>query len=85
MFDSRRSDGSGSVATSASSLSETEFQIFVNSRNSPARGPCCSSSSDGILQQRFQHGPDIGVAGGLISRQRTGIAPQQRQMFSNEL
>ncbi len=36
-----------------------------------------------VLQQGFQHGPDIGVAGGLISRQCTGIAPQQRQMFSN--
>ena len=31
-----------------------------------------------ILQQRFKHCPDIGIAGRLISRQRTGIAPQQR-------
>jgi hypothetical protein len=38
-----------------------------------------------VLQQGLQHGPDIGVARGLVSGQRTGIAPQQRQMFSNEL
>jgi len=38
-----------------------------------------------ILQQRLQHGADIGVAGRLVSGQRPGIAPQQRQMFGNEL
>ena len=38
-----------------------------------------------VLQQGLQHGPDIGVARGLVPGQRTGIAPQQRQMFSNEL
>src|SRR6266700_820526 len=38
----------------------------------------------GILQQGLQHGPDISVTRSLISGQRTGIAPQQRQMFSNE-
>ncbi len=38
MFDSRRSEGIGSVVTSASSLSETEFQIWVNRRNSPRAG-----------------------------------------------
>ena len=46
IFESRRSEGIGRVATSAPSLSETEFQIWVNSRKSPARGPCCSSSRD---------------------------------------
>ena len=46
MLESRRSGGIASVATSALSLSETEFQICVNSRNSPARGPCRSSSSE---------------------------------------
>ena len=85
MFDSLRSGGSASVATSGLSLSETEFQIWVNSLNSPARGPCRSSSSEPILQQGLQHGAHIGIARGLVSGQRTGIAPQQRQMFSNEL
>ena len=40
------SDGSASVATSGLSLIATEFQICVNSLNSPARGPCRSSSSE---------------------------------------
>jgi hypothetical protein len=39
----------------------------------------------GILKQGFKHGPDIGVARRLVSRQRTGVAPQQRQVFGNEL
>ena len=38
-----------------------------------------------VLQQGLQHGAHIGIARGLVSGQRTGIAPQQRQMFSNEL
>ena len=46
MFDSLRSGGIGNVVTSGSSLSETEFQIWVNSRNRPARGPWRSSSSE---------------------------------------
>jgi hypothetical protein len=39
MFESRRSGGIGNVVTSGSSLIETEFQIWVNNRKSPARGP----------------------------------------------
>jgi len=39
MLDSRRSDGSGNGVTSLLSLIDTEFQIWVNSRNRPARGP----------------------------------------------
>ena len=46
MFESRRSDGNASVATSGLSLTETEFQICVNSWNNPARGPCFSFSSE---------------------------------------
>ena len=42
---------------SLSSLSETEFQIRVNSRNSPARGPCCSSSSDGSCSRASSMAP----------------------------
>ncbi len=38
-----------------------------------------------ILQQRFEHGRHVGVARSLIARERAGIAPQQRQMFSNKL
>ena len=38
-----------------------------------------------ILNQGFEHGSDIGVTRRLVSRQRTGIAPQQRQVFRNEL
>jgi len=38
-----------------------------------------------ILQQRFEHGGDIGIAGGLVAGQRAGIATQQRQMFSYHL
>jgi len=38
-----------------------------------------------ILQQGLEHRSDIGVAGCLVAGQRAGIAPQQRQMFSNEL
>ena len=38
-----------------------------------------------ILQQGLQHGGHISIARGLVSGQRAGIAPQQRQMFSNEL
>ena len=57
MFDSRRSDGIGRVATSESSLSETEFQIFVNSRNRPARGPCCSSSKAGSCSRASSMAP----------------------------
>jgi hypothetical protein len=38
-----------------------------------------------ILKQGLEHGPDIGVARRLVSRQRTGIAAQQRQVFGNEL
>jgi hypothetical protein len=38
-----------------------------------------------ILKQGLKHGPDIGVARRLISRQRTGITAQQRQVFGNKL
>jgi hypothetical protein len=38
-----------------------------------------------ILEQGLEHGADIGVTGGLAPRQRARIAPQQRQMFSNNL
>src|SRR3954468_11187072 len=47
MFESRRSGGIGRFVTSESSLTETEFQIWVNSRNRPTRGPWLSSSTDG--------------------------------------
>ncbi|OIQ68995.1 hypothetical protein GALL_494080 [mine drainage metagenome] len=39
IFESRRSGGIGKVVTSGSSLIDTEFQICVKIRNSPARGP----------------------------------------------
>ena len=38
-----------------------------------------------ILQQRFQHRGDIGIARRLVSGQGAGIAPQQRQVFGNNL
>jgi hypothetical protein len=38
-----------------------------------------------ILEQRFEHGPDIGVARRLVSSQCAGIAAQQRQVFGNDL
>src|SRR5262249_29481886 len=36
-----------------------------------------------VLEQGLEHGRDVSVARRLASRQGTGIAPQQRQMFSN--
>ena len=57
MFESRRSDGDDSVATSGLSLIETEFQIWVNSRNSPARAPCRSSSSEGSCSRASSMAP----------------------------
>ncbi len=85
MFDSLRSGGSASVATSGLSLSETEFQIWVKQLEQPGARAMPFVEQRAILQQGLQHGTHIGIARGLVSGQRTGIAPQQRQMFSNEL
>jgi hypothetical protein len=38
-----------------------------------------------VLEQRLQHGSDIGVSGRLISRQGAGITSQERQMLGNNL
>ena len=85
MFDSRRSDGIGSGR---------DIGVVVERHRIPDLGEQPEQSGARsmllveqrrVLQQGLQHGRHIGVAGGLISRQRPGIAPQQRQMFSNEL
>jgi hypothetical protein len=41
-------------------------------------GPVLLVEQGGILKQRFKHGSDVCVARRLVSRQRTGIAAQQR-------
>ncbi len=85
MLDSRRSDGSGSVATSLLSLTDDRIPDLGEQPEQAGARAMALVEQRAVLQQGLQHGGHIGVAGRLVSGQRAGIAPQQRQMFSNDL
>ena len=85
MLDSRRSDGSGSGVTSLLSLIDDRIPDLREQPEQAGARAVALVEQRGILQQRLQHRRDIGIARGLVSGQRTGIAPQQRQVFGNNL
>ncbi len=85
IFDSRRSDGSGRVAHVRDIVERNRIPDLGEQPEQPGAGPVPLVEQGGILEQGLKHGSDIGVAGGLVSRQRPGVPPQQRQMFSNKL
>ena len=78
ILESRRSDGSGKVVDVGIVVERDGIPDLREQPEQPGARSMLLIEQRRILKQSFQHGSDIGIARGLVSRQRAGIAPQQR-------